>query len=114
MMAEKHSQLCVNLSGGASHCLFPVTLPLTLTGNLNMEGLSLNKGKPSYRTPLTQPRKWNIPNNQSHYQNEAHRKWKGKHDRDGIHEAGLTNRFEPADTPDPITQSLYHCLMWHS
>ena len=30
---------------------------------------------------------------------------------DGIHEAWLMNRFEHADTPNPITQSLYCCLV---
>ena len=37
-------------------------------------------------------------------------KKKGRQDRDGIHEAWLMNRFEYADTPNPITQSLYCCL----
>ena len=31
---------------------------------------------------------------------------KGRQDSDGIRDAWLTNRFEDADTPDPITQSL--------
>ena len=35
---------------------------------------------------------------------------KGRQDRDGIHEAWLMNRFDHADTPDPITQSLYCCI----
>ena len=35
--------------------------------------------------------------------------------RDEIHEAWLTNIFcEHADTPDPIAQSLYCCLVCHS
>ena len=36
-------------------------------------------------------------------------KKKGRQDRDGIHEAWLRNRFEYADTPNPITQSLLVC-----
>ena len=34
-------------------------------------------------------------------------KEKGRQDRDGIHEAWLMNRFEHAETPDPIAQTLY-------
>ena len=47
------------------------------------------------------------------FKKEACRK-KGTQERDGIHEAWLTNRFEHADTPDIITQSLYRCLVCHS
>ena len=34
-------------------------------------------------------------------------KKKRRQDRDWIHEAWLTSRFEHTDTPDPTTQSLY-------
>ena len=39
-------------------------------------------------------------------------KKKGRQDGDDVHVAWLMNRFEHAVTPDPITQSLYCCLVF--
>ena len=40
-------------------------------------------------------------------------KKKGRQDTGVLHEAWLINKFEHPDTPNPITQSLYRCLVCH-